>query len=121
MKISKTIYPICICAILASCSDVSLDEIGLSQAVVAGYIYSNETLDSLRIFESNSYTGDTIFRTIDNLSVEIISEGNSVQLISNGDGYYNHPELIIRAGTRYQLSFEWNGEQIMGAFKRYHK
>ncbi len=108
---------LCLClffgSLMAACVDDALDQVGGTQAVVAGYIYSNEPIDSLRIFESNSYLGDTTLNTIDSIIVEVISDDEVFALSSLGSGYYYDPDAIVRPGQSYMLSFVWNGQTVL--------
>jgi hypothetical protein len=95
-----------------SCSNNNKELIVPESAVIAGYLYSGNPVDSIRITQTNSYTGDGIFRTIDDLGV-ILNDGETDYFLDYiGDGYYEAGDLIIKSGRSYHISFEWQGKEI---------
>ena len=98
--------------IFLACADQTNDVVGGVQAVVAGYIFAGYPIDSLRITTSNSYNGDGILQTLDDLTVTVKSSELDFHLTPIGDGYYENSEVVIKEGTNYELVFELNHEMV---------
>jgi len=95
-----------------ACEDSATDLIDERPAVISAYLYAGNNLDSIRITESNSYFGDGILQTIDDISVSVFSHEDTVELNSKGNGYYGSDDYIIEAGKEYGITFNWNDEKV---------
>ena len=96
-----------------SCEEeVSVLTLDNSKPVIIGYLYAGQSIDSIRITESISYTSDGTLNVIDDLKVVISNDEESFELISTGNGYYNYPDHVIKEGLTYEISFEYKGEQV---------
>ncbi len=101
--------------IMSSCAEeISLTTLENRTAVVAGYLFANQPIDSIRITESISYAGDGTLNTIDGLNVIINDGSQDVILESIGNGYYRNPEHIVQEDRTYSISFEFEGEIVSG-------
>lgn len=80
-----------------------------TSAVLSGYLYSGNLVDSILISQSNSYSGDGIYKTIDNLDVVINDGQNDYLLNFIGNGYYQSKEIEVLSGRDYTIHFEWQG------------
>ena len=99
--------------LLLACEEESISTIDTKTPVVTSYLYAGQPLDSLRVSLSFSYArADTNLITLDDLDITILAEGQNFPLFNSGNGYYNHPELIVENGKNYELSFTYEGETI---------
>ncbi len=106
--VSLVVLGICI----TSCTDDNSDLVGSGRAVISGYLFAGNAIDSLRIVEVNAYQGDGAAKALDDLEITISSSTGSVVLTSLGQGYYEHQEVTIEAGKEYTMAFDWNGEKV---------
>ena len=110
---NKIFYFIFISIFTISCEEeISVLTVDDPKAVVEGYIYANESVDSIRITESISYSGDGTLRPIDDLVVKMSNEDEEFVLESIGNGYYAESNHIVEEGKIYSLSFQYNGKEI---------
>ena len=101
--------------IISSCTEeISLTTLEDRTAVVAGYIFANQPIDSIRITESISYAGDGTLNTIDGLNVIINDGSEDLILESIGNGYYRNLNHIVQEDRTYSISFEFEGEIVSG-------
>lgn len=99
-------------AFLLSCVKESQAYLDSTSAVVSGYLYAGHRIDSILISESNSYSGDGVFRTIDDLEVLINDGGQDYRLDFIGNGYYQSKQIEVISDKEYSISFRWNGADI---------
>jgi len=82
-------------------------------AVVDAYLIAGQSVDSIRITQSNSYTSsDTLLITLDNLSITINDGEQDYSLDPIGDGYYKNENLLIENDKSYTLQFEHDGKEV---------
>lgn len=82
-------------------------------AVVQGYLYAGQPVDSLRITQSYAYIRqDSTLLTLDDLQIQISDGTNTYPLLSTGEGYYMQPDLVIASGKNYTLQFNWNNQTV---------
>ena len=91
----------------------SIENIETKTAVVEAYLYNGQSVDSLKITQSFSYSQlDTVVITLDGLDI-ILSESNKQHsLTSIGNGIYQNSEMTIEQDKNYRLEFEWEGAII---------
>ena len=106
-------YVVSFILFLSSCEEeVSVLTLDNTKAVIAGFLYAGQSIDSIRITESISYSGDGTLKFIDNLNISISNDQETFTLKSIGNGYYNYLEHIIEEGLIYTISLEYGGEQV---------
>lgn len=103
--------------LLSACEeDVQLESLEL--AVLEGFLYAGSPVDDIHISRMIPFGSDsTVNFALNDLAV-ILSNGVQEYPLSPsaGDsGYYHYQgnELLIQSGERYQLSFSFNGEEIV--------
>ncbi len=114
MKFIKNIAAFFFLAFLFSaCEEQSIENIETKTAVVEGYLVAGQSIDSLKITQSFSYTqSDSNIITLDGLDVTISDLNNQYFLTSIGNGVYQNSEVVIEQDKSYRLEFEWEGEII---------
>lgn len=99
--------------LLAACEEESISTIDTETPVVTSYLYAGQSLDSLHVSLSFSYARvDTTLITLNDLDITILANDQSYPLFNIGEGYYNNPGLMIEDGKNYELSFDYDGENI---------
>lgn len=92
------------------------DIINPKTAVVSGYLFAGQAIDSFRVTQSRSYAnGDSSLITLDNLNITISDGVDAVQLIGFGNGYYRQPDYVVQQETSYTMAFDFNGDDISAA------
>lgn len=82
-------------------------------AVVEGYLFAGQPVDSLRLTQSYAYIRqDTTLITLDGLTPSMKVDDTVYPLLPKGNGYYYQPDLVIESGKTYRLSFDWNGKTV---------
>ncbi|MEM7654867.1 MAG: DUF4249 family protein [Bacteroidota bacterium] len=113
MKVLPLIGSLLLSLLLMPACNVEDRELLTDTVIVSGYLYAGLPLDSLRITVANSYSGNTdSLQTLNELVVELATEGESWVLEPFGAGYYRQIEGIVEEGKTYQLSFTHQGERI---------
>lgn len=96
-----------------ACEDQSIETIETKTAVVTGYLYAGQPVDSLKIVQSFSYTqSETDIVYLDDLEVSLSDLTTTYPLTSIGNGFYENTALLIAQDKTYQLEFEWQGDLI---------
>ncbi|MEZ5038941.1 MAG: DUF4249 family protein [Saprospiraceae bacterium] len=104
------------CFLFVACEQDDIASIDSKTPVVASYLYAGQTLDSLRVTLSFSYgRDDTTLIALDNLDIRIMEGDKSYPLFNIGEGYYNHPNLLIENEKSYNLSFSYEGASVNAA------
>ncbi|MEM6806226.1 MAG: DUF4249 family protein [Bacteroidota bacterium] len=80
-------------------------------AVVSGYIFAGNPVDSIRITQAINQSDSNLI-SLDELSPSLSDGNRSWALTSIGNGYYQNLDLIIQEATTYQLRFEHSGETV---------
>lgn len=95
------------------CEQETIETIESKTAIVQGYLYAGQSVDSLKITQSFSYAqADTNVITLDDLEVTVSDFSNQYPLFSIGDGMYQNLDVIIKQDQSYRLEFAWQGETI---------
>lgn len=98
-----------------SCTEeISILSLENRTPVVEGYLFANQPIDSIRVTESISYSGDGSLRAIQNLDMTISNDENVFPLSHDGDGFYSNREILVEEDKVYKLSFEF-GEKTVSA------
>ena len=98
---------------LAACEQDDISTYESKTAVVQGYIFAGQTIDSLRVTQSYSYSStDTTLITLDDLLINLSGPEGETGLFSIGKGYYQQPDYVVTAGNTYFIEFEFNGEIV---------
>ncbi len=79
----------------------------ISAYLHAGHVFSIQ-LSAQQSASSQTYTSPSL----DTLQVTITTADSSYQLTPMGKGIYTDSNLIITAGTTYNLSFNYNGKKV---------
>lgn len=96
-----------------ACEKQTIEDVESKTAVVEGYLYAGESIDSLKITQSFSYAQlDSNIITLNDLEVKISDSDNQYALTSIGNGIYQNAELIIENDKSYLLEFDWEGTII---------
>ena len=112
-QMKKILFLLSITLFLISCEEeISVLTLDNSKPVITGYLYAGQSIDSIRITESISYTSDGTLTVIDDLNVVISNEEENFELNSTGNGYYSYPEHVVKEGLTYEISFDYEGEQV---------
>lgn len=106
------IIPILLLGLLA-CEEENTTIIDTQTAVLEGYLFAGQPLDSVFITQSFSYgQTDTTSVPIDDLDVHITNANIDVELINLGDGLYRNQDFEPQSGETYFIEFEYNGETV---------
>ncbi len=98
---------------LVACEKLYIEDIESKTAVVEGYLFAGQSIDSLKVTQSFSYNQvDSNIITLDNLDIKISDFTNEYSVISIGNGIYQNLEMTIEYGKSYHLEFVWEGEII---------
>ncbi|MBK7477822.1 MAG: DUF4249 family protein [Haliscomenobacter sp.] len=109
---SRILFAAIITFALSRCTEESAI-LDTQTAVVEGYLFAGQPVDSLRLTQSYAYIRqDTVLVTLDGLTPSIEAGGKVYPLLPKGDGYYYQPDLVIESGKTYRLSFDWNGKAV---------
>lgn len=112
IKIKTFLAVVGLTSVLAGCFKDNENLFDSTSAVLSGYLYSGNVIDSILISQSNSYRGDGIYRTIDDLEV-IVSDGDNDYLLNFiGNGYYQSKEMKVLPGRDYTINFAWQGVNV---------
>jgi len=88
------------------------NSVSSSKAIVEAYLAPN-TIVSIHITSEILLTSSDSATGIDNLNVNISSNGVNYNLTSAGNGYYNADSTLhIIEGNTYNLEFEYNGQLV---------
>lgn len=99
--------------LLFACEKQSIENIETKTAVVEGYLYDGQPVDSLKITQSFSYSQlDTNVISLDGLDVILSESANQYPLTSIGNGIYQNSQVFIEQDKSYRLEFVWEGETI---------
>ena len=99
--------------LLFACEKQNIEDIETKTAVIEGYLYDGQSVDSLKITQSFSYSQmDTNVITLDELDVILSESTNQYPLTSIGNGIYQNSEVTIEQDKSYRLEFVWEGESI---------
>ena len=99
---------------LGCTEEVSLLSSETETPVVEAYIFANESIDSIRVTKSISYSGDGVLENIDNLEITISDGVEDIRLDPIGNGYYSKLDYIVEEDKTYTLEFDYEGRTIMG-------
>ncbi len=104
---------VCFLFVVACEDEVSNLTIDSRTAVVEGFLFAGQALDSLKITQAFSYAReDTNLISLDGLNV-IINDGRTEYLLNSiGNGFYENKDFFPQSGLSYFLSFEHNGRSI---------
>ena len=81
--------------------------------MVQAYLYAGQSIDTLLVTQSNSYSStDSLTTTLEGLDIQISDGQNTYNLVDNGDGWYAQPDILIESEQTYFLSFEYNGAAV---------
>ncbi|MEL6926083.1 MAG: hypothetical protein AAFO94_18725, partial [Bacteroidota bacterium] len=80
--------------VFSACEDSTLRELDTNTAVVDAYLFAGNSVDSIRVTQSNAYADtDTTLVTLDDLKITL-SDGNVAYTLDPiGDGYYKNTDL----------------------------
>jgi hypothetical protein len=96
-----------------SCEEESISTLETKTPIVAGYIFGGQTIDSIRVTQSNSYAGnDSTLITLDDLNVKISDGATTFELTNIEGGYYQNLEVIIEFEQSYTIEFEHNNDVV---------
>ena len=96
-----------------ACDEESTSIVDTQTAVVEGYLFAGQPLDSVFITQSFSYgQTDTTIVPIDDLNVRISNADIDVELLNLGDGLYRNQDFEPQSGATYTLDFEYKGETV---------
>ncbi|MCP3930478.1 MAG: DUF4249 family protein [Bacteroidetes bacterium] len=102
-----------IALLFPSCEQESIDTIDLKTAVLEGYIFAGQGVDSIRITQSYSYSReDTTLIVLDDLEVSMSNEQYSAILEPAGNGYYQNPEFVIQSDKVYTIQFTHENKTV---------
>jgi len=109
----KISYLILLSLFFFSCEEeISVLTLDNAKPVITGYLYAGQSIDSIRLTESISYTSDGTLTVIDGLNVMITNGEENFELNSMGSGYYSYPDHTVKEGLTYEISFEYEGDQV---------
>lgn len=98
---------------LTACEEDSILNNTSNSAIVEGFIYANNTIDSLRITKAINYSSSAEEQEVlDDLSVFIDDGTTTIPLTSIGGGYYQNSTFICQEGQNYELQFEYDGVDV---------
>lgn len=114
MKSIRTfIISILAISLLEACDQTSIEEIETKTAVIEGYLFAGQTLDSLKISQSFSYSqseSEIVF--LEGLDVTL-SDGNSQYILTSlGNGIYQNTDVLLETEKSYNLEFTWEGKLV---------
>ena len=114
MKLIRTIYLVLFIVFIAlACEKQSIEDIETKTAVVEGYLHNGQSVDSLKITQSFSYSQlDTNVISLNGLNVLLSESTNQYALTSLGNGIYQNSEVTIEQEKSYRIDFEWEGRNI---------
>ncbi|MCB0649225.1 MAG: DUF4249 family protein [Saprospiraceae bacterium] len=99
--------------LFSSCDEgIGLIEATDQKVVVAGYLFSGQAIDSIRITKTISYSGEGNLEYIDGLNITINDGHQDVVLESIGEGYYRNLNYIVKPETVYSMKFDYDGKEI---------
>ena len=99
--------------IFSSCEQDTIATLETRTAVVDAYLYAGQTIDSVQISQSFSYSRqDTTIITLNDLQVTLDDGFNTFDLTNIGDGFYVNQSVTIEEGLNYTLNFEFDGKLI---------
>ncbi len=102
-----------IALLFPSCEQESIDTIDLKTAVLEGYIFAGQGVDSIRITQSYSYSReDTTLIVLDDLEVSMSNEQYSAILEPARNGYYQNPEFVIQSDKVYTIQFTHENKTV---------
>lgn len=82
--------------IALACEKQSIEDIETKTAVVEGYLHKGQSVDSLKITQSFSYSQlDTNVISLDGLNVILSESTNQYALTSLGNGMYQNSEVTL--------------------------
>lgn len=96
-----------------SCEQETITTLQTETPVVEAYIIAGQTVDSIRVTQSINYSGQDTLLPLDDLAITLSDDTHSVDLTPIGNGYYQHPDLIIQANTSYALAFPLNDMTVV--------
>ncbi|MEL6866454.1 MAG: DUF4249 family protein [Bacteroidota bacterium] len=92
---------------LFACENESISTLNTQTVIVEAYLYAGQTIDSIRITQSNSYaSSDTQLITLDRLDILISDGDRSAYLESKDNGYYHLADWLIETEKTYQIQVE---------------
>lgn len=110
---SKTYLFLLIFLALSACEQDTISTYENKTAVVQGYIFAGQPVDSIRVTQSYSYaSADTTLVTLDDLIIYLSGPEEETALNAVGEGYYQRADYVVQAGNNYRLEFEFNGETV---------
>ena len=99
---------------IAACQTETIELIETKTAIVEGYLYAGQSVDSIKITQSLSYAQlDTNVITLDDLTVTLSDDVNQYNLNSIGNGIYQNSNVTIEEDKSYHLEFEWLGKTVV--------
>lgn len=112
--IRSTIYNMLILALaFTACEQNTISTYEQRTAVVQGYLFAGQPVDSIRITQAYSYAdSDTTLTTLDDLMLYLSGPESSIRLSPSGAGYYQANDYSVQAGQAYLLEFDFNGETV---------
>ena len=112
----RTLTPLMLLTLLGiivlhtSCEQDTIATLQTETPVVEAYIFAGQAVDSVRVTQSISYSGNDTLLTLDGLTITLSDDTQSVELVPIGNGYYQHPTFKIQQNTNYTLEFTLNDE-----------
>lgn len=109
----NSLYLIISIFLFVACEQDSIATLSNSTAVVDGYLFVGQSVDSIRITKSFSYSDtDTTLVGLDQLVVNLEDGEKTYPLTSIGGGYYQNKEVLINPNLTYRLQFEYAGTLV---------
>ena len=110
---SKIYFLFSLIFFFAACEQDTISTYENKTAVVQAYIFAGQTIDSIRVTQSYSYSEtDTTLTTLNDLLINLSGPEGETGLIPIGEGYYQRPDYKVSAGNTYSIAFEFNGEVV---------
>lgn len=105
--------PMLIIILFSACTQDSILDVESKTAVIQGYLYADQGVDSILVTQSFSYAqSDTNIQTLDDLEITLSGDGVDYPLFPAGSGLYHNPELVIKSGQVYRMAFSWQGKTV---------
>lgn len=115
----KKIYFLVLPLIFLSCEKLSNSN-NDSQLVLNGYLYQDETVDSIRLVKSLPFSSqDTVYEPVEGAKATITWNNQEFVLNDIGNGYYSDKEdaLHISIGETYSIKINYDGVVLTSSTK----
>lgn len=112
MKTLKYLSPILIFISILSCEDINLQTADTNVAVVESYIHPGAPIEITIKKQLVFNVEDTTSAYLNDLEVYVLDNEDTYLLTNTEDGKYVNPQLQIKSGTDYTLTFNYNNKQV---------